>query len=81
MNPTFQKNSKVICQDAPYFSKKYQSYSSKVPYLPKNFKVICQDVPYTPKKLQSNLSSGILHPKKFQSNSSVEKKFQRNKFF
>ena len=50
MNPTSQKNLKLIRQDEPYF--------------PKNFKVICQDEPYFPKKFQSNLSRWTLPPKK-----------------
>ena len=46
MNPTFQKNFKVILQNAPY--------------LPKKFKVIRQDAPYFSKKFQSNLSRWTL---------------------
>ena len=70
MYPTSQKNFKVICQDAPYFPKIFQSNSSRCTLLlqrisklfvkmnhtfQKNFKVICQDEPYFPKKFQSNL--------------------------
>ena len=75
MNPTFQKKFKVIRQDAPYFSKKFQSNllrwtllskkNSKLfvkmnPTFQKKFKVICRDEPYFPKKIQSNLSRWTL---------------------
>ena len=79
MNPTSQKIFKVIRQDEPYFSKKFQSNSSRCTLLPrkisklfvkmhptsqKNFKVIRQDEPYFSKKFQSNSSRCTLLLKK-----------------
>ena len=70
MNPTLQKNFKVIRLDEPYFPKQFQSNLSKCTLPPKKFskkfvemnptsqkkfKVICQDEPYFWKKILSNL--------------------------
>ena len=76
MNPTFQKKFKVICQDEPYFPKKFQSNLSRGILLLKKISKSFIEGTLPPKKFQSNLSGCTLHPKKIQSNSSVEKKFQ-----
>ena len=68
MNPTSQKNFKVICRDEPYFRKKFQSNLN--PTFQKNFKVIRQDAPYFPKKFKIIRRDEPYFPKKFQSNSS-----------
>ena len=64
MNPTFQKKFKVICQDEPYFPKKFQSNLSRCTLLLKKISKLFIEGTLPPKIFQSNLSECTLHPKK-----------------
>ena len=66
MNPTFQKNFKVICRDEPYFPKIFQSNLSRCTLLLKKISKLFIEGTLPSKKFQSNLSGCTLHPKKIK---------------